>query len=120
MSGWEDEIARLRAELKAAIERAAQAEDLLGSHIRAGLRLEAERDAARGALATVLVLHDDPYGENPSCRMTSAIYERIKLLLREGRSGRRAADPPPRYDEVFREGMRWLDGLAGPEDESQP
>ena len=22
--------------------------------------------------------------------------------------------PPPRYDEVFAEGMRWLDSLAGP------
>jgi len=23
------------------------------------------------------------------------------------------ANPPPRYDEVFEEGVRWLDGLAG-------
>lgn len=44
----------------------------------------------------------------------------LKALVKRRREERRQAkalvipDPPPRYDEVFAEGQKWLDGLAGP------
>jgi len=44
-----------------------------------------------------------------------ALRGRVQARLREGTVARRmiAPDPPPRYDEVFREGQAWLDALAG-------
>jgi predicted transcriptional regulator len=43
---------------------------------------------------------------------------RIRAGVRERLARQAAASvktvPPPRYDEVFADGMRWLDSLAGP------
>jgi hypothetical protein len=46
-------------------------------------------------------------------RFVDAIREELKRRLADRRRPAREPDPPPRYDEVFFEGQRWLDSLAG-------
>ena len=47
------------------------------------------------------------------CARLDAIRDELKRRLAERQRPARAPDPPPRYDEVFIEGQRWLDSLAG-------
>lgn len=42
-----------------------------------------------------------------------AARARMQEVLKASRSKRMVTPPPPRYDEVFFEGMQWLDSLAG-------
>lgn len=42
-----------------------------------------------------------------------AIREELKRRFAERKRPAHEPDPPPRYDEVFIEGQRWLDSLAG-------
>jgi hypothetical protein len=49
------------------------------------------------------------------------LRKRIEARLAERRAERRKAVSftPPRYDDVFQEGLKWLDSLAGEPLESQ-
>ena len=47
------------------------------------------------------------------------LKEKVKAKLAgvAGASGQMEVFPKPRYDQVFAEGVAWLDGLEGPKDE---
>jgi hypothetical protein len=52
---------------------------------------------------------------SPSKTAAKKLRARVqeKLAIARARQGLRP-DPPPRYDEVFAQGVEWLDSLAGP------
>jgi hypothetical protein len=71
-----------------------------------------------------------PHPEPPACseqpaatesvsarRRRAKALEDVREQVRQRLAGRRqqppAPEPQPRYDQVFEEGLRWLDGLAG-------
>lgn len=51
-------------------------------------------------------------GENSSSSARSIrIRKRLKELRERWREELRPVDPPPRYDDIFFEGLEWLDKL---------
>lgn len=89
----------------------------------AAIRLDKHDEALRDALATVTRERDGWKAqiERDSAAINAMMVERDAAIKRAERAEALLAarrpkpvDPPPRYDEVFAEGTRWLDSLAGP------
>jgi hypothetical protein len=54
-----------------------------------------------------------PKSKTRKKRELEALRERVRMRLQEAKQQKRPAAPPPRYDEIFFEGVNWLDDLAG-------
>lgn len=92
----------------------------LGSPSQGAKRRPAWRSSYRdsGTNAAVFVYNSGVVSrtDNEHRRLTPEQVERLRTIFREKlkqpRSGRLVVpDPPPRYDEVYFEGVRWLDSL---------